>query len=90
MQHAAGLSSSAIFSISSVIPISRLSLVFKTAFNVLTSASLMCLLSSLKWVVIPATPTFSQILAHSIKSGSTPPLALRNVAIWSIFTPSNI
>ena len=55
-----------------------------------TSLSLMCRLSSLRCVVIPKAPTFSQTKAACKISGSLPPLAFLNVAMWSIFTPSFI
>ena len=85
-----GSTSQAIFTISSVAAISRFILVLITSRSNLTSLSLICLLSSLKWQTIPSAPASSHIPAAITGSGSEPPRATLTVATWSIFTASFI
>jgi len=80
-QTACGLIRSAISCISSVIAISKFRRVLGSILIASTSASLICRLSSLRCVVIEATPHSLQILAAVSTSGSIPPLAFLNVAI---------
>ena len=59
-QTALGMSSVAIFCISSVAAISKLTGRWDSLVILLTSESIMCLLSSLRWTVTPSTSNFSR------------------------------
>ena len=83
-----GFISRAILTISCVAAISKLSFVFTISFNNRKSRSCICLLSSLRWTIIPSAPASSANTAAWIGSGSMPFRASLKVAIWSMLTAS--
>src|SRR5580700_9725419 len=87
MQAACGLCRSAIFSISSVAAISRLSGKSISALSRRMSSSEMWRRSSRRCAVIPSAPACAASRAARTGSGCRPPRALRMVATWSMLTP---